>query len=78
VKLIMLGAGTSTGVPRIGNDWGTCDPAEPRNRRTRVGIVIETGEGARLLVDTPTDLRHQLLACEIPTTMPTIATASMT
>lgn len=61
MKLIMLGAGTSTGVPRIGNDWGACDPAEPRNRRTRVSIVAESADGARLLVDTSTDLRHQLL-----------------
>ena len=61
MKLIMLGAGTSTGVPRIGNDWGACDPAEPRNRRTRVSIVVESADGARLLVDISTDLRHQLL-----------------
>ena len=65
MKLIMLGSGTSTGVPRIGNDWGLCDPAEPRNRRTRVSIIAENKAGARLLVDTSTDLRHQLLACGI-------------
>jgi phosphoribosyl 1,2-cyclic phosphate phosphodiesterase len=65
MKLIMLGSGTSTGVPRIGNDWGDCDPSEPRNRRTRVAIVIEGDDGTRLLVDTPTDLRQQLLATEI-------------
>lgn len=62
MKLIMLGSGTSTGVPRIGNDWGECDPLEPRNRRTRVSIIVENREGRRLLVDTSTDLRHQLLA----------------
>ncbi|MCT2558638.1 MBL fold metallo-hydrolase [Tsuneonella sp. YG55] len=62
MKLIMLGSGTSTGVPRIGEDWGDCDPAEPRNRRTRVSIVVENAEGKRLLVDTSTDLRQQLLA----------------
>jgi phosphoribosyl 1,2-cyclic phosphate phosphodiesterase len=65
VKLIVLGSGTSTGVPRIGNDWGDCDPAEPKNRRTRVAVVIEGDDGSRLLVDTPTDLRQQFLACEI-------------
>ena len=58
----MLGSGTSTGVPRIGNDWGACDPDEPRNRRTRVSIIIEGDDGARLLVDTSTDLRQQMLA----------------
>ncbi|MEO7635371.1 MAG: MBL fold metallo-hydrolase, partial [Sphingomicrobium sp.] len=35
MKVRVLGCGTSTGVPRIGNDWGQCDPAEPRNRRLR-------------------------------------------
>jgi len=65
VKLRVLGSGTSTGVPRIGNDWGECDPNEPRNRRTRVSIIVESDEGARLLVDTSTDLRQQLLANDI-------------
>jgi phosphoribosyl 1,2-cyclic phosphate phosphodiesterase len=61
MKLVMLGCGTSTGVPRIGNDWGECDPHEPKNRRSRVSIVVESEAGARLLVDTSTDLRRQLL-----------------
>jgi phosphoribosyl 1,2-cyclic phosphate phosphodiesterase len=65
VKLIMLGSGTSTGVPRIGADWGDCDPNEPRNRRSRVSIVVESDEGGRLLVDTSPDLRVQLLANKI-------------
>lgn len=65
MKLIMLGSGTSTGVPRVGNDWGACDPSEPRNRRTRVSIVVESEEGSRLLVDTSPDLRNQLLDNEI-------------
>lgn len=57
----MLGSGTSSGVPRVGNDWGACDPAEPRNRRSRVSILVESDAGARLLVDTSPDLRQQLL-----------------
>ncbi len=65
MKLLMLGAGTSTGVPRIGNDWGECDPLEPKNRRSRVSIMVESNAGKRLLVDTSTDLRLQLLANEI-------------
>lgn len=67
MKLIMLGSGTSTGVPRIGNDWGDCDPTEPRNRRSRVSVIVENNEGRRLLVDTSTDLRHQFLANTIDT-----------
>ncbi len=62
MKLIMLGSGTSTGVPRIGGDWGDCDPEEPRNRRTRVSVVVESDSGSRLLVDTSTDMRQQFLA----------------
>ncbi|MGB3739052.1 MAG: MBL fold metallo-hydrolase [Pontixanthobacter sp.] len=62
MKLIMLGSGTSTGVPRIGNDWGECNPTEPRNRRSRVSILVENNAGKRLLVDTSTDLRQQFLA----------------
>lgn len=65
MKLIVLGCGTSTGVPRIGNDWGDCDPNEPKNRRSRVSIIVENNAGARLLIDTSTDLRSQLLANNI-------------
>lgn len=64
LKLIMLGSGTSSGVPRIGNDWGACDPTDLRNRRTRVSIVVESAT-TRLLVDTSPDLRFQMLACDI-------------
>ncbi|MCV0383422.1 MAG: MBL fold metallo-hydrolase [Erythrobacter sp.] len=61
MKLIMLGSGTSTGVPRVGDDWGECDPAEPKNRRTRVSIIVQNDSGQRVLIDTSTDLRQQLL-----------------
>jgi phosphoribosyl 1,2-cyclic phosphate phosphodiesterase len=60
----MLGCGPSWGVPRIGGEWGACDPANPRNRRRRVSILVEEG-GARLLVDTSPDLREQLLDAEV-------------
>ncbi len=64
MKVRILGSGTSSGVPRIGNDWGACDPAEPRNRRTRASILVEH-DGTRILVDTSPDMREQLLAAEI-------------
>lgn len=60
----MLGSGTSSGVPRIGNDWGRCNPANPRNRRRRVSVMVEHGD-TRLLVDTGPDLREQLLSAEV-------------
>lgn len=62
MKVLVLGCGTSTGVPRIGNDWGLCDPNEPKNRRSRVSVLIESDDGGRLLVDTAPDLRSQFLA----------------
>ena len=64
MKLTMLGCGTSTGIPRIGNDWGDCDPAEPRNRRRRVSVMVESG-GYRLIIDTTPDLREQLLSVDV-------------
>lgn len=60
----MLGCGTSSGVPRIGNDWGACDPAEPRNARRRVSILVNAGD-TTILVDTSPDLRAQLLDAKV-------------
>ena len=64
MKAIVLGCGTSSGVPRIGNDWGVCDPLNPKNRRTRASVLIEA-DGYRILVDTGPDMRQQLLAADI-------------
>lgn len=60
MKLTILGCGTSAGVPRVGNDWGDCDPNEPKNRRSRVSILVES-RTTRILVDTSPDLRNQFL-----------------
>ena len=60
MRVTILGCGGSAGVPRIGGDWGACDPDEPRNRRTRASILVETGR-TRVLVDTSPDLRQQCL-----------------
>ncbi|MCS6985833.1 MAG: MBL fold metallo-hydrolase [Sphingomonadaceae bacterium] len=60
MRVLMLGSGTSSGVPRLGGGWGRCDPANPRNRRRRVSLLVEHGP-IRLLVDTSPDLREQLL-----------------
>ena len=64
MKVTVLGCGPSWGVPRVDGDWGRCDPANPKNRRRRAGIVVEDG-GAAVLVDTPPDLREALLSCNI-------------
>jgi phosphoribosyl 1,2-cyclic phosphate phosphodiesterase len=62
VKLTFLGTGTSFGVPMIGCHCAVCRSPDPRDRRTRVGAVVETDRGTRLLIDTPPELRVQLIA----------------
>jgi phosphoribosyl 1,2-cyclic phosphate phosphodiesterase len=64
MKVRILGCGTSTGVPKIGNDWGRCDPSEPRNTRLRTSILVESA-AERMLVDCGPDLRQQLLAAGV-------------
>ena len=64
MKVTILGCGSSGGVPRIGNDWGDCDPAEPKNRRRRCSILVEN-RGTKVLIDTSPDLREQLLAADV-------------
>jgi len=64
LKATILGCGTSGGVPRIGNEWGACDPDNPKNRRRRCALLVERQgpDGVtRVLVDTPPDLREQLI-----------------
>lgn len=59
-QLVFLGTGTSIGVPAIGCGCPTCTSDDPRNDRTRCGLVLGL-PGGNLLIDTPTDLRTQLL-----------------
>lgn len=65
MKLTFLGTGTSFGVPQVGCQCAVCRSSDPRDKRTRVGAVIETDGGTRLLVDTPPELRMQLIAAGI-------------
>ena len=59
-QFIFLGTGTSVGVPVIGCGCATCASTNPRNNRLRCGLVLGLPEG-NLLVDTPPDMRVQLL-----------------
>jgi phosphoribosyl 1,2-cyclic phosphate phosphodiesterase len=64
LRFTLLGTGSSAGVPRVGNVWGSCDPANPKNRRRRCALLVERiGNAGRttVLIDTPADIREQLL-----------------
>jgi phosphoribosyl 1,2-cyclic phosphate phosphodiesterase len=68
LRVTILGCGSSGGVPRVGGDWGACDPMNPKNQRKRCSILLETGEGdaaIAVLVDTSPDLRQQLLDADV-------------
>ncbi|HJU31994.1 MAG TPA: MBL fold metallo-hydrolase [Hyphomicrobiaceae bacterium] len=67
-RFTILGCGSSGGVPRVGNVWGNCDPSNPKNRRRRCALLVERlGKNGRttVLVDTPPDLREQLLDARV-------------
>lgn len=75
LRLTVLGSGSSGGVPRIGGDWGNCDPTNPRNRRLRGSLLVERKKRGSdpwgphttttVLVDTSPDMREQLLRAEV-------------
>ena len=84
MRLTFLGTGTSFGVPQIGCDCAVCRSTDPRDKRTRSAAPVEAG-GATILIDTPPELRLQLIAarhhaawmrCSTPTSTPTTSTAS--
>ena len=65
MKLTFLGTGTSFGIPQLGCSCDVCHSTDPRDKRTRVGAAVETDGGAVILIDTPPELRLQLLATHI-------------
>jgi phosphoribosyl 1,2-cyclic phosphate phosphodiesterase len=70
LRFTILGCGSSGGVPRLGGDWGACDPANPKNRRRRCSLLVERigpGGTTRVLVDTSPDMREQLLDAGVGT-----------
>ena len=66
MTITILGCGASGGVPLIGCDCAVCCSPNPKNKRTRASILLET-QGKRVLVDTSPDLRAQALREAIPT-----------
>ncbi|MFD0917983.1 MBL fold metallo-hydrolase [Pseudahrensia aquimaris] len=70
MRFTILGCGSSPGVPRIGDDWGKCDPTNPKNRRRRAALLIEriTDHGkTTVIVDTGPDFRAQMLDAGVGT-----------
>ena len=69
VTVRILGCGSSGGVPRIGGDWGACDPANPKNKRSRCSVLVtrtaSDGGTTRVLIDTAPDMREQLIAAGV-------------
>jgi phosphoribosyl 1,2-cyclic phosphate phosphodiesterase len=69
ITATIMGCGSSGGVPRIGGNWGACDPANPKNRRSRCSLLIEGrtngSDPTRIVIDTGCDLREQLLAANV-------------
>jgi phosphoribosyl 1,2-cyclic phosphate phosphodiesterase len=68
LRITIMGCGASTGVPRVGGDWGACNPENPRNRRRRSSLLVErTGPGGvtTVVIDTSPDLREQLLSAGV-------------
>jgi phosphoribosyl 1,2-cyclic phosphate phosphodiesterase len=64
MRLTFLGTGTSFGVPQIGCDCAVCRSTDPRDKRTRSGAVLES-DGSTILIDTPPELRLQLIAAGV-------------
>ncbi|QDC10298.1 MBL fold metallo-hydrolase [Oceanicola sp. D3] len=67
-RFTILGCGSSGGVPRLPDNWGDCDPTNPKNARRRCSMLVER-EGpdgtTRVLIDTSPDLRSQLLDAKV-------------
>jgi phosphoribosyl 1,2-cyclic phosphate phosphodiesterase len=65
LRITFLGTGTSHGVPMIACDCETCRSEDPRDRRSRPSVYIQSADGTALLVDAGPDLRAQALAHDI-------------
>lgn len=70
LEFTILGSGSSGGVPRIDGNWGDCDPANPKNRRSRCSFLVrrkaaDGGPETTIIVDTSPDLREQALAAQV-------------
>ncbi len=68
LRVTILGCGSSGGVPRVGGEWGVCDPSNPKNQRRRCSILLKKeqgGETTNILIDTSPDMREQMLSADV-------------
>ena len=69
LEFIVLGCGSSGGVPRIDGDWGLCDASNPKNFRTRCSLLVrkmvDPQKRTEVLIDTSPDMRQQLIAASV-------------
>lgn len=68
MTVTILGCGSSGGVPRVGGDWGVCDPSNAKNRRRRCSLLLQQGQGdaiTNVLIDTSPDMREQMLSAHV-------------
>lgn len=70
LEVTVLGSGSSGGVPRADGAWGACDPTDPRNRRSRCGLLVrrksaDGGPETTVLIDTSPELRQQTAAAGV-------------
>ena len=65
MRLTFLGTGTSFGVPQVACPCAVCASTDPRDKRSRCAAIIDTDDGTRLLIDTPPELRLQLVAAGV-------------
>jgi phosphoribosyl 1,2-cyclic phosphate phosphodiesterase len=67
-KFTILGCGSSGGVPRLGNNWGNCDPSNIKNNRLRCSLLVQkfgVSGVTSVLIDTSPDMRSQLISASI-------------
>lgn len=79
LSFTILGCGSSGGVPRLGGQWGDCDPTNPKNNRRRCSVLVTRTRGdrkTRVLIDTSPDLRSQLLDADVGTLQGVVYTHS--
>ncbi len=68
INFTVLGCGASGGVPRLGNNWGSCNPKDKKNHRLRCSLLVEKEVNSKKtvgLIDTGPDMRQQLLKANV-------------